>query len=151
MKKIAIATLLSLVALTASAVEIGLTSQRDYSQTPDRNGLGITVGQQFDKVSVTGGFERYTQNTNDTNRWSLVGGYDVAKFGDFTITPKIGVAYLDPTTTSNGWQGSVGVGASYAVTKTVALTADYRYQSAFQSRVNNFDGNVFSAGIKVGF
>jgi hypothetical protein len=31
------------------------------------------------------------------------------------------------------------------------LTADYRYQSAFQSRVNNFDGNVISAGIKVGF
>jgi opacity protein-like surface antigen len=151
MKKIALATLLALAVGSASAVEIGLTTQRDYSQTPDRNGLGITVGQKFDKVSVTGGFERYTQNTNDTNRWSLVGGYDVAKFGDFTITPKIGVAYLDPTTTSNGWQGSVGVGASYAVTKTVALTADYRYQSAFQSRVNNFDGNVISAGVKVGF
>ena len=151
MKKIALATLLALAVGSASAVEIGLTAQRDYSQTPDRNGFGLTIGEHFGKTSVTGGFERYTQNTNDTNRWSLVGGYDVANFGDLTITPKIGVAYLDPTTTSNGWQGSVGVGASYALTKTVALTADYRYQSAFQSRVNNFDGNGISAGIKVGF
>jgi opacity protein-like surface antigen len=151
MKKTAIASLLAVAAFSASAVEVGLTAQRDYSQTPDRNGFGITVGQKFDKVSVTGGFERYTQNTNDTNRYSLVGGYDVAKFGDFTITPKIGVAYLDPTTTQNGWQGSVGVGASYSVTKTVALTADYRYQTALQSRVDNFNGNVISAGIKVGF
>jgi opacity protein-like surface antigen len=151
MKKIALATLLVLAVGSASAVEIGLTAQRDYSQTPDRNGFGITVGQKFDKVSVTGGFERYTQNTNDTNRYSLVGGYDVAKFGDFTITPKIGVAYLDPTTTQNGWQGSVGAGASYAVTKNVALTADYRYQTALQSRVDNFNGNVISAGVKVGF
>jgi len=151
MKKIALATLLALAVGSASAVEIGVTAQRDYSQTPDRNGFGITLGQKFDKVSVTGGFERYTQNTNDTNRYSLVGGYDVAKFGDVTITPKIGVAYIDPTTTQNGWQGSVGVGASYAVTKTVALTADYRYQTALQSRVDNFNGNVISAGIKVGF
>ena len=153
MKKIALATLLAVatIATSAQAVEVGVTAQRDYSQTPDRNGFGLTVGEHFGKVSATAGFERYTQGTNDTNRWSLVGGYDVAKFGDFTITPKIGVAYLDPTTTSNGWQGSVGVGASYAVTKTVALTADYRYQSAFQSRVNNFDGNVISAGVKVGF
>jgi len=151
MKKIAIATLLAISAVTASAVEVGVTTQRDYSQTPDRNGFGITVGQKYDKVSVTGGFERYTQNSNDTNRYSLVGGYDIAKFGDFTITPKIGVAFVDPTTTSNGWQGSVGVGASYAVNKTVSLTADYRYQSALQSRVNNFDGNVISAGVKVGF
>jgi opacity protein-like surface antigen len=151
MKKIALATLLALAVGSASAVEIGVTAQRDYSPTPDRNGWGVTVGQKFDKVGVTAGFERYTQGANDTNRYSIVGGYDVAKFGDFTITPKVGIAYLDPTTTQNGWQGSVGVGASYAVTKTVALTADYRYQTALQSRVNNFNGNVISAGVKVGF
>jgi hypothetical protein len=151
MKKLAIASLLAIAAFTAQAVEVGVTTQRDYSQTPDRNGFGITVGQKYDKVSVTGGFERYTQNSNDTNRYSLVGGYDVAKFGDFTITPKVGVAFVDPTTTASGWQGSVGVGASYALTKSVALTADYRYQTALQSRVDNFNGDVISVGVKVGF
>ena len=151
MKKIVLASLLASAAVSASAVELGVTAQRDYSQTPDRNGFGITLGQKYDKVSVTGGFERYTQNSNDTNRYSLVGGYDVAKFGNFTVTPKVGVAYVDPTTTSNGWQASVGVGASYAVTKNVALTADYRYQTALQNRVDAFNGNVISAGVKVGF
>lgn len=151
MKKIVLASLLALAAVSASAVELGVTAQRDYSQTPDRNGFGITLGQKYGKVGVTGGFERYTQNSNDTNRYSLVGGYDVAKFGNFTVTPKVGVAYVDPTTTSNGWQASVGVGASYAVTKNVALTADYRYQTALQNRVDAFNGNVISAGVKVGF
>jgi opacity protein-like surface antigen len=151
MKKIALATLLALAAVTASAVEVGVTTQRDYSQNPNRNGFGITLGQKFDKVSVTGGYERYTQNANDTDRYSLVGGYDVAKVGVFTITPKIGVAYVDPTTTRNGWQASVGVGASVDLTKTVALTADYRYQTALQHRVDNFNGNVISAGLKVSF
>jgi len=151
MKKIALATLLALAVGSASAVELGVTAQRDYSQNPDRNGFGITLGQKYGKTSVTGGFERYTQNANDTNRYSLVAGYDVATFGPVTVTPKVGVAYIDPTTTSNGWQGSVGVGASYAVTKNVAVTADYRYQSAIQSRVDNFNGNVVSAGVKVSF
>lgn len=151
MKKIALATMLALAVGSASAAEFGITANRDYSQNPDRNGFGITLGQKFDKVGVTAGFERYTQNTNDVNRYSLVGGYDVAKFGDFTITPKIGVAYLDPTTTKNGWQGSVGVGGSYAVNKTTALTLDYRYQTSLQNRVSNFDGNVISAGVKVSF
>lgn len=151
MKKFALATMLALAVGSASAVELGVTANRDYSQNQDRNGFGITVGQKFNKIGVTGGFERYTQNSNDTDRYSLVGGYDIAKFGAVTITPKIGVAYLNPTTTSNGWQASVGVGASVDLTKTVALTADYRYQGALQNRVDNFNGNVISAGVKVSF
>lgn len=151
MKKIALATVLALAAGVASAVELGVTANRDYSQNQDRNGFGITVGQKFDKVGVTAGFERYTQNTNDLDRYSVVGGYDVAKIGGLTITPKVGVAYLNPQTTANGWQASVGAGVSYAVTKTVALTADYRYQTSLQNRVENFNGNVISGGVKVSF
>ncbi len=151
MKKIALATVLALAAGVASAVELGVTANRDYSQNQDRNGFGITVGQKFDKVGVTAGFERYTQNANDLDRYSLVGGYDVAKIGGLTITPKVGVAYLDPQTTSSGWQASVGAGVSYALTKSVALTADYRYQTSLQNRVDNFNGNVISGGVKVSF
>ena len=150
--KLKIALVAAMLAIgTAQAVEVGVTAQRDYTQTPDKNGWGVTVGEKFGKTSVTGGFERYTQNSNDTNRYSLVAGYDVAKFGDVTITPKVGVAYLNPTTTENGWQATAGVGASYALTKSVALTADYRYQTSLQSRVDNFNGNVVSAGLKFSF
>jgi len=151
MKKIVLALMFAGIASAASAVELGVTANRDYSQSTDRNGFGITLGQKFDKVGVTAGFERYTQNTNDLDRYSAVVGYDVAKFGDLTVTPKVGVAYLNPQTTSTGWQGQVGLGVSYAVTKNVAVTADYRYQSALQTRVDNFNGSVVSAGVKVGF
>lgn len=151
MKKIVLATALALAAGVASAVEIGVTANRDYSQNQDRNGFGITVGQKYNKVGVTAGFERYTQNANDLDRYSLVGGYDVATVGKLTITPKVGVAYLNPQTTANGWQASVGAGVSYAVTKNVALTADYRYQTSLQTRVENFNGNVISGGVRVSF
>ena len=150
--KLKIALVTAMLAIgTAQAVELGVTANRDYSQNPDRNGWGVTVGEKFGKTSVTAGFERYTQNSNDTNRYSLVGGYDVAQFGAVTITPKVGVAYVDPTTTANGWQASVGVGASYALTKSVALTADYRYQTSLQNRVENFNGNVITGGLKYSF
>ena len=151
MKKIALAGLLALTVGAASAAEIGVQGLRDYSQTPDRNGFGVTLGQKFDKVGVTAGFERFTKNNNDLDRYTLTAGYDIAKFGDFTVTPKVGVAYLNPQTTSSGWAGTVGVGVSYAINKTVALTADYRYQSAIQSRVDNFNGNNASVGVKVSF
>lgn len=150
MKKI-LFTILATMALSASAVEVGVTVNRDYTQNPDKNGFGVSVGEHFGKTSVTGGFERYTQNNNDTNRYSVVAGYDVATVGGVTITPKVGIAYLDPTTTANGWQGSVGVGASYSLTKSVALTADYRYQTSLQNRVENFNGNVISGGLKFAF
>ena len=150
--KLKIALVAALLAVgTAQAVEVGVTAQRDYTQNPDRNGFGITLGEKLGKTSVTGGFERYTQNSNETNRYSVVAGYDVAQFGAVTITPKVGVAYLNPTTTENGWQGTVGVGASYALTKNVALTADYRYQTSFQTNVENFNGNVISGGVKFSF
>lgn len=151
MKKIALAGLLALTVGVASAAEFGVQGLRDYSQTPDRNGWGVSLGQKFDKVGVTAGFERFTKNSNDLDRYTLTAGYDVAKFGDLTLTPKVGVAYLNPQTTRNGWAGTVGVGASYAINKTVALTADYRYQGALQSRVDNFNGNGVSAGVKVSF
>lgn len=150
MKKIALASLLALTVGTASAAEFGVQGLRDYSGQ-DRNGFGLSLGQQAGKVGVTAGFERFTKGTNDLDRYTLTAGYDVAKFGKVTVTPKVGVAYLDPQRTANGWAGTVGVGASYAVTKTVAVTADYRYQSALQSRVDNFNGNILSAGVKVSF
>lgn len=151
MKKIVLTTLLAVATGVVSAAEIGVQGLRDYSGATDRNGFGVTLGQNYGKVSATAGFERYTKGTNDLDRYSLTAGYDVAKVGKLTITPKVGVAYLDPQTTNNGWAGTVGVGASYAINKTVALTADYRYQSAIQNRVDNFNGSTVSAGVKVRF
>jgi outer membrane autotransporter protein len=135
-------------ATAASAVELGINASRDMANT-DRNGYGITLGQKFDKVGVTAGFDRYSTGT-DLDKYTLVGSYDVTKIGSATLAVKAGVAYLNQKTGNDGYAALVGAGVSYPLSKQVALTADYRYQAG-QSRVSSLDGNTVSAGIKYSF
>ena len=149
MKKILFATLATL-ALSASAVEVGVTGTRDYSGTSDRTGYGITLGQKFGAVGVEAGYDRFTQSTNDQDRYSLVASYDVTKIGPVTLAVKAGVAYLDNQTVANGYAVTAGVGASVPVAKNLAATVDYRRQEG-QSSVNAFDGNQVAVGLKYSF
>jgi len=150
MKKIAIASMLAVVAFSASAVEFGVNGSYDFGGANDRPGAGITVGEKFGKVGVTAGFDRYTKGT-DQNKWSLVGSYDVATVAGATVAVKAGAVYLDNAgKTADGYAALVGAGVSYPLSKTVALTADYRYQAG-QSRVNTFDGGTVAFGAKYSF
>ena len=150
MKKIAIATLLALAAISASAVEVGVTGSQDFANT-DRSGYGVTIGQKFGTMSVTAGVDRYTNGSSpDLTKYTLVGGYDVAKLGTATVTAKAGVAYLDPTAGSTGYAALVGAGISIPVTKSLAATVDYRYQAG-QDRVNGMDGSTVLVGAKFAF
>ena len=149
MKKIAIASLIALAATAASALEVGVNATRDYAGV-DRNGTGITVGEKFGKVGLTAGFERFTAGTNDQDRLSLVAGYDVAKVGKITVTPKVGVAHLNNQTGADGYAMTVGVGASLPLNKQVSLTADVARQYG-QDRVQSFDGDRVSVGLKYRF
>ena len=150
MKKIAIASVLALAAFSASAVEVGVNGSYDFGSSNDRPGAGITIGEKFGKMGVTAGFDRYTKG-NEQNKWSLVGSYDVATIAKTTIAVKAGAVYLDNMgRVSDGYAALVGAGASYPLTKTVALTADYRYQAG-QSRVNSFDGSTVAFGAKYSF
>ena len=146
--KIALAAALLAVG-TAQAVEVGITGTRDYSGT-DRNGAGITIGQKVGAVGITGGFERFTAGNNDQDRYSLVVGYDAAKVGPVTVTPKTGAAYLNNQTTADGYALTVGVGASVPVTKEVSVGLDYARQYG-QDRVSQFDGNRLTASVKYAF
>jgi opacity protein-like surface antigen len=150
MKKIAIASLIALAATAASALEIGTSVTRDYSGAENRNGGGITLGNQYGKVGVTAGFERFTRGNNDQDRFSLVAGYDVAKVGPVTVTPKVGVAYLNNQTGDNGYAMTVGVGASLPLTKQVSIGLDVARQYG-QDRVSASDGNTVTAGLKYRF
>ena len=149
MKKILFATLATL-AFSASAVEVGVTGTRDYSGTSDRTGYGITLGQKFGAVGVEAGYDRFTQSTNDQDRYSLVASYDVTKIGPVTIAVKGGVAYLDNQTVANGYAVTAGVGGSVPVAKNLAATIDYRRQEG-QKSVNAFDGNQVAVGLKYSF
>ena len=135
-------------ATAASAVELGINASRDMANS-DRTGYGVTVGQKFDKVGVTAGFDRYTTGS-DLDKYTLVGSYDVAKFGSVTLAAKAGVAYLNQKTGNDGYAGLVGAGISVPLTQNIAATVDYLYQAG-QSRVNSLDGSTVSAGVKFAF
>ena len=59
--------------------------------------------------------------------------------------------YIDNTgRVADGYAALVGAGVSYPLSKTVALTADYRYQAG-QSKVSQFDGSTVAFGAKYSF
>ena len=150
MKKFAIASIIALAATAASALEVGVTTTSDYSGADKRAGYGFTVGEKFGTVGVTAGFESFTKGANDQDRYSLVAGYDVAKFGSITVTPKVGVAYLNNQTGQDGYAMTVGAGASMPLTKQVSLGLDVVRQYG-QDRVNRFDGNRVTVGLAYKF
>lgn len=150
MKKFAIASLIALAATAASAAEFGVVGTRDYSGEPNRNGAGVTLGQKYGAVGLTAGFERFTRGTNDQDRYSLVAGYDVAKVGVFTVTPKVGVAYLNNQVGADGYAMTIGAGVSAPVTKTVSVGLDVAHQNG-QDRVRASNGNTVTVGLNYKF
>lgn len=149
MKKFAIATVIALAATAASALEVGVTTARDYAGT-NRNAVGVTVGQKFGAVGVTAGFDRATLGANDQDRYSVVAGYDVVKMGVVTVTPKIGAAYLNNQTGQDGYAATVGIGASVPVTKQISVGVDIARQYG-QDRVKSFDGDRVTVGVNYRF
>jgi len=158
MKKTLLATLLATFVLGASALEVGINGSSDRTDNNHSDaGLGLTVGQHFNKLSATAGVDFYQKT--DTTKLSLVAGYDVAKFGPATATVKVGGLFIDQRLNQfntkakdTGFAGVVGAGVSVDVLKDVALTADYRYEaSASGSTTKSFNGNTYLAGVKVSF
>lgn len=149
MKKIVFASLLALSVTAASALEVGVTVGRDYSGA-NQNLSGIIVGQKYGKFGLSAGLERQYTGSNDQNRLSMVGSYDMVKLGPVSLAPTVGVAYLSNQHSADGYALAVGLGASMPVTKKVSATIDFRRQYG-QDRVQSSDGNVVTAGMKYKF
>ena len=152
MKKSLLVALL-VISGAVSAAEVGINAG-GISGGNAGGIVGVTVGDHFGKFSVDAGFAQGWQDVTTTNRWTLVGGYDIVEVAGVTITPKIGYAYLNNSSTTSinrtpsASAALVGVGASYPITKEIAATADYAYQ--FTGNSNN-TGNVLTAGVKYSF
>lgn len=144
------AILLASSAIAVQAIEVGVTSTSDYSGGAKNTGYGINIGQQYGKVSVSGGFERFVKGDNDQDRYSVTAGYDIAKFGPVTLTPKATVAYLNNQTSANGYALAIGVGATLPVTTKIDFTLDASRQYG-QTRVEESNGNAIVAGLKYKF
>lgn len=150
MKKLAIASVIALAATAASALELGVTATRDYSGVENRNGAGLSLTQRYGAVGVTAAFDRFTKGENDQDRYSVVAGYDVTKVGAFTVTPKLGVAYLNNQVGQDGYAMTVGAGVSAPISKRVTLGLDVARQYG-QDRVKASDGNTVAVGLTYKF
>jgi hypothetical protein len=149
MKKFAFAAVLATAAVAASAVEVGVAAV-DATRGTDRQGYGVTIGENFGAYNVTAGVSRFVREANDQTRTSLVVSREVAKLGPVAFSGRVGAAYLNNQTGDDGSAVTVGVGASVPVAKnvTAGLSVDRQYG---QNRVSSYDGNIVTAGIKVGF
>ena len=139
---------LMICSFSVFAVEVGVKDNHDYGRT-DRSSYGVSIGQKFGQYGVTASFDDYTKNMHQ-KKYSVVGSYDVTKLGQATVAAKGGVAYLDNKVGFDGYAGLVGVGVSYPVMKQVSATADLVHQYG-QGRVESFNGNKLSVGLKYSF
>lgn len=147
--KFAIAGALLALSSVSSAVEVGVVGAYDYGLTTDRPGVGITLGEKFNRYGVTIGVEQYTENANQV-KYSLVNSYDLVKVLGATVSVRGGAVYMNNSQGADGFAWVGGVGAAYPVTKEVSLTAEFRHQIG-QDRVSQFDGNTVLVGAKYAF
>ena len=110
----------------------------------------MTVGQKFGPVNVTGGFERATTGPEMQDRVSVVAGYDLVKVGAVTFSANVGAAYLNNDVSADGYAVTVGGAAQMPLTKTVTAVVGVARQYG-QERVNQFDGNRVTVGLKYKF
>ena len=150
MKKFAIASILAVAAISASAVEVGITAVEQTTPNPNRYGYGVTVGENFGAYNVTAGVSRFYREANDQTRVTLVGSRNVYSVGPVSLSARAGVAYLNNQIGEDGSALLVGVGAQAPVAKNVAATLSVDRQYG-QDRVNSFNGNVVTAGLKYSF
>jgi hypothetical protein len=147
MKKIAFAALVA-VSLSASALEVGVTGSN--LSTGNRYGAGVTVGQQVAGLGVTAGVSLFNGQANDQTRWSLVADRHLVGLGPVAISGRVGGVWLNNKTGDDGFAGILGVGTSMAVTKNLSAGVSIDHQWG-QNAVKNSNGNVITAGVKVGF
>jgi len=154
MKKFVIMAVLAAAAMAASATEIGTRYSSGFAASGDKQGesTGVVVNQ----AAVVGGvgaelsFDRSATGPTTVDRYTALATYDVAKVFGATVTAKAGGAYVQPTSSTDGYALVAGVGVSYPIYKTVSLVADYSYQLG-QDRIQHLDGNKVSVGVKFGF
>ena len=155
MKKVLLSAILAMVTIGASALELGINASSDRNDADHSNaGFGLTLGEHFGKVSVTGEVDSYAKT--GITKTSGVVGYDVASFGPVTATVKGGAVWVDQQTNAyntvknNGLAGLYGAGVSVGVAKNIAVTADYRYQVG-NDTTKRYNDSSYLAGVKYSF
>lgn len=133
---------------TASAVDVGVGYSRDI--TNDVNGVGITVGQTWNKFSLTVGADRFDAVGGNHDQVSLVGGYQVLKVMGVAVEAQFGAVYIQADGAKDGLTSVVGLGATLPLTKTLAVVGDVRRTIGMDS-MKVHDGTTAGLGLRYSF
>jgi hypothetical protein len=146
MKKLAMTFALALMVSSAMATEVGMSYVHDHAA--NENGVRVEVGTKSfynvtPKASVT-----YIENVY--TRYAVGGDVNLVKLGAVDVTAAATGFYNDATVGENGFGVTVGAKASVPVSKHFHLVAGYERVFA-QDKIQNVEGNVFTAGIAAKF
>jgi len=148
MKKLLATALTTLSIGTASAVEVGVGYARDISN--DVNGVGISVGESWNKFSLTASAERFDVVGGNQDQVSLVAGYQVLKVMGVAVEAQFGASYITSDVAKDGLTSVVGLGTSVPLTKSISITNDIRRNiGTGDMKVHN--GTTVGVGVKYSF
>lgn len=129
----------------ATAASLDLTVGKDRSA-----GVAVTsvaVGKDFGGLNVSG----QLGHANDNYTTYGVGAdLLIAKYGPVDVGVIGKVAYVDPKVGVEGWIGSYGVSASYDLSKSVAVKAEYTRIENIQD-ASGMKDNQFALGLSTKF
>lgn len=148
MKKTFIGLALATAVGTASAVDVGVNYSRDV--TNDVNGVGISVGQTWNKFSLTVGAERFDTVGGNQDQVSLIGGYQVFKVMGVAVDAQVGAVYIQADGAKDGLTNVIGLGAALPLTKSLAVVGDVRRTIGIDTmKVHN--GTTAGVGLRYSF
>jgi hypothetical protein len=149
MKKIVTASLLAIAAAASSAAEIGIINTHEYGVI-ERSAPGISLGTTIGGVGVVAAFERFSSSNVAQDRLSVTASKPLFSAGPFKVSAKAGMAHLKNNEGVDGYTFTAGAGVDLPLTKEITLTVDATRQRG-QSRVSEFNGNRYTAGVKYSF
>lgn len=148
MKKIIATIALTAASTAALATDLTATVNRNYAT--ETNDVRLTVGKQFGALRGEALVSRDITGGNRVTNLGANVGYPLAAVSGVTFTPKVGVNYLNAQNGTSGYGVRAGVTATYPLTATTTLVADYGYlrnEAALRAR----DGNTVGLGLRRGF
>lgn len=143
MKKIVISSVLALAAVTSFAADVSVSAVRDYNT--GTNGVRV-------EASIPMGLKASVTTLDELATRVAVGKeFALTKVGPVALSASVAGVYQDSHKgAEDGFGLTFGVGASYPVTKTVAVVASVE-RFVGQDRVSQFNGNAASVGLNVKF
>lgn len=146
MKSLVIGSILAVAAFTATAAEVSVGGAYDYTANQGGTRVAASAGQLGPikpTASVTHINDVYT-------RYAVGGEAGLFKVGPVAVGATAAGVYQATAFGENGYGATIGVKATYDVTKNVAIVGGVERFFA-QDRIKAYEGNVATVGVSYKF